>query len=316
MAEAYYPNVSLLFPFDLDLLGIRGFVDYSPLHLPFTYTGNPVLQSGIVKHGDRSLQLSGAENIVVSHAAGFAFGTGDYTVEAWVYFTANSGANNAICSLGPTGWELYRRSATQGMAVYNGSTNVIIGSTALTNGVWHHVAVTRSGTNLKLFVDGVLDGSATNSDNITTTSAYIGTYSTGSEPLSGYLDDVRITKGVARYTANFTPPSSLKEGIDYTLPSIKPRLIELRKKQLHRYNLQVWGGDGAISGTVKIGAVPAKRRVRLYDAVTGLFVTERWSAEDGSYQFTQLRRDLFYTVTSTDDTGTYNDVVAARVTPV
>jgi hypothetical protein len=77
-----------------------------------------------------------------------------------------------------------------------------------------------------------------------------------------------------------------------------------------------FGGSGTVSGTVKIGSVPARRRVRLYDASTGVLIREKWSETDGSYSFTGLKMEYRYTVTATDYNGDYNDVIAANLTPV
>lgn len=76
----------------------------------------------------------------------------------------------------------------------------------LTAGVWTHVALVRSGGITKLYADGVQTGSSyTDSTNYSQQNFVIGG---GSPWFNGYLDDIRITKGYARYTANFTPPTT------------------------------------------------------------------------------------------------------------
>ncbi len=74
---------------------------------------------------------------------------------------------------------------------------------------WYHVAFSRSGTNLRVFMDGSQIGSTfTDSVNYNTaTQLYVGKMSVGHPPLEGNLDEVRISKGVARWTSNFTPPT-------------------------------------------------------------------------------------------------------------
>jgi hypothetical protein len=84
----------------------------------------------------------------------------------------------------------------------------------------------------------------------------------------------------------------------------------------HEYANVNFGGSGAVSGTVKIGSIPVSRRVRLYDASSGVFIRAKWSETDGSYSFNGLRTDYRYTVTATDHNGEYNDVIAANLTPV
>ena len=73
-----------------------------------------------------------------------------------------------------------------------------------------HVAVTRSGTTVRLFVNGVVEATATgNSTNFNESlTLYIGAETGNSLYLNGYIDDLRITKGYARYTSNFTAPTS------------------------------------------------------------------------------------------------------------
>ena len=89
-------------------------------------------------------------------------------------------------------------------------------SSGLTADTWHHVAISRAGTGTnetKLFLDGVLAGSSTVASNFNSTSdIFIGRNRGNSTYASGYISDVRITKGFARYTSNFTAPTSALEG--------------------------------------------------------------------------------------------------------
>lgn len=89
----------------------------------------------------------------------------------------------------------------------------VYGNAGLSLNTWSHVAVTKFGTTISLFINGNLDKTATVTATPTTSSAYklyVGAASydpTGTQrSLTGYIDDLRITKGVARYITNFTPP--------------------------------------------------------------------------------------------------------------
>jgi hypothetical protein len=84
-----------------------------------------------------------------------------------------------------------------------------ITSSSISTSTWYHLAVSRSGTSTKLFVNGVQGGSTyTDSTNyVSTTPSFIGALYDGSS-LNGYIDDLRITKGFARYTSNFTAPTA------------------------------------------------------------------------------------------------------------
>ena len=75
---------------------------------------------------------------------------------------------------------------------------------------WNHIAVSRSGSSLKVFLNGISVISLTNSVNFSRGGALIGTVTEtiGAYGINGYIDDLRVTKGVARYTANFVPPTT------------------------------------------------------------------------------------------------------------
>ena len=90
----------------------------------------------------------------------------------------------------------------------------LTGATSLASNTWYHFAVVRNGTgtgNLVLYLDGVADATSGGAvtDNFNQTNAlYVGADRVGGSSLNGYIDDLRITNGVARYTANFTPPTA------------------------------------------------------------------------------------------------------------
>jgi hypothetical protein len=154
-----------------------------------------------------------------ANARTYEFGSGDFTIESWVYPTSTS--NNAILgipySLGSSSVQFYISSASSvGFAYRTTATpstlNNISGSTSLTTNQWYHMAVSRSGNILRIFVNG---NKISADESITGSILYeqdmylaIGSADGGSSNVFyGYLDDLRITKGLARYTANFTPPT-------------------------------------------------------------------------------------------------------------
>jgi hypothetical protein len=89
----------------------------------------------------------------------------------------------------------------------------VTGATTIPTSAWNHIAITRSGSSLKVFLNGNVDGAVTNTRNYTQGSATfrIGASASGTA-FGGYVDDLRVTKGVARYTANFIPPISNRLG--------------------------------------------------------------------------------------------------------
>lgn len=142
------------------------------------------------------------------HAA-FDIGTGDFCVEFWVNGTA--GNYDAFFNLGQTNNMNIVQSGTTGkLRIWFGTTNIVtIGNTSVMDGSWHHVALSREGTTVRSFVDGVKEDEVTNSSDVTPTDilTVAGTGTPRTYDLIGKLDEFRISVGVPRYTANFTPPT-------------------------------------------------------------------------------------------------------------
>ena len=142
--------------------------------------------------------------------------TDDFTIEFFVRFTALSPVILITKSSG-TGaypWQIYLDASNKIHARGVGVDGVsmvfdIASATTVTSGAWHHVALTRAGSSFRLFLNGALEASASSASplyNDTTTQIYIGAYGTGASSLSGNIDELRILKGLALYTAAFTPP--------------------------------------------------------------------------------------------------------------
>ena len=172
------------------------------------------------KWGGSSMYFDGiSDALYISASPNFAFGTGDFTVECWIYTsetTADTFYRRIYMTDGPTGnvsgnFQITLVPTTGYVNLWDGTLD-LIGTSNVCNGAWHHIAATRSGTTLRLFVDGIQEGSTTYSASVSPNSGrprpYIGTYNGSSGDYNGYIQDLRITKGYARYTANFTPPTS------------------------------------------------------------------------------------------------------------
>jgi len=139
----------------------------------------------------------------------------DFTIEFWMYPTSVSG-EPAIFSIGDTdpNTSLIRISGTKLQFWIIGSTSGITTCNTVINvNTWYHVAWVRSGTatnNVKLYLNGVQDGVATKTAVIPVYPAVVARYGStqDSGSFAGYIDDLRVTKNIARYLANFTPPTS------------------------------------------------------------------------------------------------------------
>lgn len=195
-SDEFYDLVQSLAHFDTNLSDKRG--------SDWTATGGATIDASQSMFGGASLRLDGAGDWVEKTDADFAWGMGDFTIECFARFNSLSG-NNFIFTFGG-GWGLYRLSSNGSLGVFDGvGANPITTSVVPTTGVWYHVALCRRGTTLRLFVDGVLAGSATNSTNFTNATIRIGAQPAGTGTFDGWIDDFRATT-FARYVSAFQLP--------------------------------------------------------------------------------------------------------------
>jgi hypothetical protein len=147
-----------------------------------------------------------------SGGAGTAMGTGDFTWECWAYVPAAGSYQTFIDSRSSPGVAPSTDGFYFGLLNFAGLAPTIYTASALltssiniTTNAWNHVAVTRSGTTLTIWVNGSSGGTATNSTNLSNSSFGIGGTGNSNYQLTGYLSNVRITQGGAIYTSAFTP---------------------------------------------------------------------------------------------------------------
>jgi hypothetical protein len=141
-------------------------------------------------------------------------GSGDFTVEFWIYPDNTSVTYRALVSsenyaITANGWGIYQY-GTNIQVWITGQSPLLTATDALTNSTWKHVALSRSSGTLRFFINGTSSSSVNNSTEWTGQRIFIGANYDGYSNLfrfPGYISDLRITKGVVRYTANFTPPS-------------------------------------------------------------------------------------------------------------
>lgn len=143
----------------------------------------------------------------------FRFGTGDFTIEGW-FKPTQTGTEKSVCGVGTNtsdGFTLFL-SPSQIIFRANGQTDLTVNSLTISQSSYTHIAWVRSGNTRSIFVNGVLVGSDTLSFNVSNTSNpfALGSLDTSGSSFRyiGYIDEFRVTKGVARYTSNFTPPTA------------------------------------------------------------------------------------------------------------
>ena len=177
----------------------------------WTPSGNAQIDTSIGGFGGASGLFDGTGDYLSSAShADFQFGTGDFTVATRVRFNAFPASTQAIIfSTSQTnGLALFVKSSGRIATAKSGVAEVLVGATTLSTGVTYYIEASRSGTTTKIFVDGVVDGTATDSNNYSAfNEPKIGWDGGGSLALNGWLDEMRIIKGAAEHTANYTPPT-------------------------------------------------------------------------------------------------------------
>jgi hypothetical protein len=211
VGDPHWSNVSLLLHGD-GANGSTTIIDSSPSPKTVTAVGDAQISTTQSKFGGASLLFDGAgDYLTVPNNSSYAFGTADFTVEAWVYFGNLQGFHTVVSTRDQnntsTGWTVGVNSSEQ-LYFYTNSTNIL--GSALDQNTWHHIVAARAGSNLQMFVNGMQVGSTfADTKNYTNETLVIGSIVGGSgQWFNGYIDDLRITKGIARYTANFTPPTA------------------------------------------------------------------------------------------------------------
>jgi hypothetical protein len=203
------------------LLGNNAGIYDATLQNNIQISGDAKVRTDVAKYGTGSMYFdSSGDYLTVPHNNNINLNTGDFTIEAWVYFNSIINAS-AILYKGPLSGSYYGSyliyissggaidfyTSSSGSGWTSGISPMRFTSNAST-GAWHHLAITRSGNTFRTFFNGASGGGATSSENLgsQTDPLHIGVYSGGT--LNGYIDDLRITKGYARYTAPFTPPTA------------------------------------------------------------------------------------------------------------
>lgn len=196
------------------------FFDTGYVPKTMTAAGNAQVDTAQFKFGGASALFDGTgDYISVADSADWDFGTADFTIDFWARFNTVTGRQFLI-DLSTNLVRLEKTNANT-MEIYVGGASVATPAWTPSANTWYHVALARDGSNLRLFIDGTQIGTTiTNSTNITgVTEVIIGAHtgSLGSLNMNGWIDEVRISKGIARWTANFTPPTEPYGGDDITL---------------------------------------------------------------------------------------------------
>lgn len=326
--------------------------------------GADPLTSALKKYGVKSLYFDGTNGLRFTNPVGFGFSNEDFTVESWVYQTNRSGngglfggnyyqtivGNHVVGVPTNNGFNLLLMDGKPLLSLYlpDGSRDYsLTASTPIPLNTWTYIAFVRRGTVLTGWVNGVqvVTGSFTGATQATTRDTCVGMDASNAAKLSGYIDDLRITKGLARYTAAFTPPTASfptsSDGRAFIPLSETPRgrhwrlavpgqeriagaelpAFNLREVTMETSFLDAYhGGNGRLYGTVKEKKapldIPLRREVLLIDEASDLVIRKTWSDPvTGDYEFLGVKTGVKYTVLSYDHLNTYRAVIADAQVP-
>ena len=220
IGDPNFADVSLLLHMD-GSNGSTTFTDSSSNGLAVTANGNAQISTAQSKFGGSSAYFDGTGDFLsLSASDEWGFGDGAWTIEFFINTTDTD--FDPIAAFNPSspyeGWGIRIQSGLVKFFQSNGSSSdgfdTVSGTTTVNDGAWHHVALTSaSGSNaVSCYVDGTLAGSHTFTVAISTSGQVLrvgaDTNTTLLRPLNGYIDELRITKDVARYTSNFTAPTA------------------------------------------------------------------------------------------------------------
>lgn len=174
-----------------------------------SYSTNTVFSG--TKGGGKSLYLDSSANSYVYYSDHDDWNrSGTWTIDMWVKHLDHSGTETYVCQYGAVQnfWSISHIDGTGLEYKMNsgGPTVVQLSGGEITDTDWHHVAVTKEGDVYSLYLDGTLTATTTdNSMDLFGSSLYIGSLGSSSQFFYGYIDELRFSNGVARWTSNFTP---------------------------------------------------------------------------------------------------------------
>ena len=207
-ADKYAANCVLALPL-VDSSDLSGNLNCTTTSKATTVTN--ATHSNLSNFYSGSFDFDGTDDeISIASSSDFAFGTGDFTIEMWAYTDAwpatfwDTGAvnsNNNCCIFADASYLYWYMKPGTDLGVQHVNSGLQIGR-------WNHLAFVRSGSTAKIYLNGQEIDSETNASDVTTETAKIGTLTGYSYDTNGQIQDVRVYKGVAKYTENFIPASN------------------------------------------------------------------------------------------------------------
>ena len=208
VSEPNFNNVSLLLHFN-GLNNGTTVIDSSLLSKNMKIAGSGRIVTDRSRFGGSSYFWGGSNGAVYTDGSydDLRLGTGDFTIEAFLYLNSNN-VNNMIYDSRNVwdGTNAYAQITNTGFLNVEGQNTIIVPTNR-----WFHVAFSRKNNTLRTYIDGALVYTQTSNTNYTSGSFHIGgaVYSPqGAGPFNGYIDEFRVTKSIARYERNFAVPTA------------------------------------------------------------------------------------------------------------
>ena len=291
-----------------------------------TYGGTPKISTAQFKDGGSSILFNPTDGTVdyvsVASTSDFSFGSSDFTVDFWIYRNRTGTSEHLFdmraSSTTEVAVSLLIDSSDKVNFLLNGS-NVITGITTATISTWHHVALSRSGSTTRLFVNGNLEGFVSDSNNYANKPVVVGSRYNGTFGFYGYVDELRVSKGVSRFTSSFDPAASVTYNNDvYNVLYMKCRgsnnttsfaddsqgVAPLSDKTyLSVFGVASGSGTGARFNVLRVGGASPSYTATLVDGGENYASSETITIDGSALGGVSSVNDLTITVTTANGSG-------------
>lgn len=318
--DSSFDNVVLLLHCDNDN-NSASFRDSSGYNKTVTANGNVKQSNAQIKFGPTSAYFDGTDDYLsLSSSADFQIFNSNFTIETWIYYSSTSG-NKCVFEIYSATNNRANVSLVDGNFVYyteviGVGSGILITASAPAINTWHHIALVKNGSTITLYINGIDSGSTTSTRYPTASSLdlRIGVTSATTSDFAGYLDDFRITKGIARYTENFSAPD--KAFPNSSCAGFNRTMLLLHGEGLNNATTftdsSSYNRTATVSGTPKISTAQSKfgSSSIAFDGTSGYidyprsndfyvgsqdFTIEFWTylnSNTGNYTFCRYGRDI------------------------
>lgn len=165
----------------------------------------------------KCVEMDGSDYFDTSTSSDYTFGTGDFTVETWIRIDEDYAGNNnypTVLDARTDGsytnfWVVYVDPSARNIRFYNAGADRITSNVKIERGLWYHIAVVRNSAVTQFYVNGIPQGTYSDSTNYSNTSLRFGANAVNAGyHYDGAFSNLRVVKGTAVYTSAFKPPTA------------------------------------------------------------------------------------------------------------